>query len=73
MPQFSLRDSLAVQLPNQRTQKPGGTFSLTSTTVDLDTAVLRLKQPGKLLKLVYKLKIFKLDDAAISPFAHQQI
>lgn len=73
MPKFRLRESLVLQRPNLQTQKPDGTFTQTSTMLDLDTVILKLKLPGKLPELVYKLRIFKPNDAAISPFAHRQI
>ena len=73
MLQFRLRNSLAPQLPNEQTQNLDGTFTQTSTTLDLNTAVSKPKLPGKQPKLVYKLKIFQHDDAGISPFAHRQI
>ena len=73
MPKFRLRDPLALHPPNQQTRKPDGTFTQTSTTLDLNTAISNLKLPGKLPELVYKLRIFKPNDAAISRFAHRQI
>ena len=73
MPKFRPRESLVLQRPNQQTLKPDGTFTQTSITLDLDIVISKLNLLGKLPELVYKLKIFKPNDVAISPSAHRQI